>query len=161
MRSKLTCFLFISILFLGLLGCDTNNLNENVSGEAKAIDFKKVDDFEVSINVGHRENNLNVYATITYVGKEASKDIYHGGSIFFFNVHQQDGSFEYLGGMDQPLLITKLSQGEPHIVDFNLLDMPKLNPGVYEFEAIAHFSLDDDVIGTVVEIPVSKIAEIE
>ena len=39
-----------------------------------------MDDFKVSINV---EKDLNVYATVTYIGEAAEKDIYHGGSIFF------------------------------------------------------------------------------
>jgi hypothetical protein len=96
------------------------------------------------------------------MGEEAEKDIYHGGSIFFFNVYQQDGDFEYLGFMDQPLLTTTLIRNEPHRVDFKGIEKLKLKPGTYEFEAIANFSLDsEDVLGTENEIPVSKIEEVE
>ncbi|MET3656229.1 hypothetical protein [Sporosarcina psychrophila] len=106
-------FIVVSIILIfGLFGCVTNNNNEeNVSGKPKiAIESKQVDDFKVSINV---EKDLNVYATITYIGEAAEKDIYHGGSIFFFNVYQIDGDFEYFGVMNQPLLTTTLIRNEP------------------------------------------------
>lgn len=75
-------FIVVSIILIfGLFGCVTNNNNEeNVSGKPKiANESKQVDDFKVSINV---EKDLNVYATITYIGEADEKDIYHGGSIF-------------------------------------------------------------------------------
>ena len=118
-----------------------------------------MDDFKVSIHV---EKDLNVYATITYIGEAAEKDIYHGGSIFFFNVYQQDGDFEHLGIMEQPLLTTTLIRNEPHKVLFKGIENLTLKTGTYEFEAIADFSLDsDDVLGTKIEIPVSKIVEVK
>jgi hypothetical protein len=163
MMSRLIIVIF-SILVLGLFGCGTSNKNdENVSGEPKITnESKQVDDFKVSINVEDGEKDLNVYATITYLGEEAEKDIYHGGSIFFFNVYQKDGDFEYLGGMEQPLLTTTLIRNEPHRVNFLEIENLKLKQGSYEFEAIADFSLDsDDVLGTKIEIPVSKIDEID
>ncbi|MDW0114547.1 hypothetical protein QT711_15215 [Sporosarcina saromensis] len=153
-------FIVVSIIFIfGLFGCvKSNNNEENVSGEPKITnDSKQVDDFEVTINV---EKDLNVYATITYIGEAAEKDIYHGGSIFFFNIYQQDGDFEYFGAMTQPLITTTLIQNEPHIVKFEGIEKLKLKTGTYEFEAIANFSLDsDDVLETKFEIPVSKITK--
>lgn len=149
------------ILIFGLSGCGkSNHGEENVNIEPKITnESKHVDDFKVTINV---EKDLNVYATITYVGDVAKKDIYHGGSIFYFNVYQQDGDFEYLGGMDQPLLTTTLIRNEPHRIKLVGLEKDKLKPGIYEFEAIANFSLDsDDLLGTKIEIPVSKIKKIE
>jgi hypothetical protein len=153
-----------STLVLGLFGCGTsNNIEKNISGEPKTTnESKQVDDFKVSINVENGEKDLNVYATITYLGEETKKDIYHGGSIFFFNVYQKDGDFEYIGGMEQPLLTTTLIPNEPHRVSFIGIEYLKLKQGTYEFEAIADFSLDSgDVIGTKIEIPVSKIGEID
>lgn len=130
------------------------NDQPEVTGESN-----QVDDFKVSIHV---EDELDAYATITYVGEEAEKDIYHGGSIFFFNIYQQDGNFKHLGAMEQPLLATTLIQNEPHRVTFNSLDDITLKSGKYKFEAIAHFSLDsDDVLGTEIEIPVSKMVVVE
>ncbi|QNK86842.1 MULTISPECIES: hypothetical protein [unclassified Sporosarcina] len=155
-------FIVVSIILIfGLFGCVTNNNNEeNVSGKPKiANESKQVDDFKVSINV---EKDLNVYATITYIGEAAEKDIYHGGSIFFFNVYQQNGSFEYFGAMNQPLLTTTLIRNEPHRVKFKGIEKLELKTGTYEFEAIANISLDsDDVLGTKIEIPVSKIEEVK
>lgn len=130
------------------------NDQPEVTGESN-----QVDDFKVSIHV---EDELDAYATITYVGEEAEKEIYHGGSIFYFNIYQLDGDFKHLGAMDQPLLTTTLIQNEPHRVTFNNLDHITLKPGKYKFEAIAQFSLDsDDVLGTEIEIPVSKIVVVE
>ncbi|MHC8514736.1 hypothetical protein [Sporosarcina sp. ITBMC105] len=152
-------FIVVSIILIfGLFGCVKNNNEENVSGEPKITnDSKQVDDFKVTINV---EKDLNVYATITYIGEAAEKDIYHGGSIFFFNIYQQDGDFEYFGAMTQPLITTTLIQNEPHIVKFEGIEKLKLKTGTYEFEAIANFSLDlDDVLETKYEIPVSKITK--
>ena len=155
-------FIVVSIILIfGLFGCVTNNNNEeNVSGKPKiANESKQVDDFKVSINV---EKDLNVYATITYIGEAAEKDIYHGGSIFFFNVYQLDGDFEYFGVMNQPLLTTTLIRNEPHRVKFKGIEKLELKTGTYEFEAIANISLDsDDVLGTKIEIPVSKIEEVK
>lgn len=152
-----------SVLLLGLCGCGTSNNNEeNRSGEPQITnESKQVDDFKVSINVENVEKGLNVYATITYLGEEDEIDIYHGGSIFFFNIYQQDGDFDYLGSMEQPLLTTTLIRNEPHKVNFTEIETLKLKQGTYKFEAIADFSLSsDDVLGTKIEIPVSKIKEI-
>lgn len=154
-------FVVVSIIStFGLYGCVTTNTNkENVSGKPITNESKQVDDFKVSIHV---EKDLNVYATITYIGEAAEKDIYHGGSIFFFNVYQQDGDFEHLGIMEQPLLTTTLIRNEPHKVLFKGIENLTLKTGTYEFEAIADFSLDsDDVLGTKIEIPVSKIVEVK
>ncbi|WP_223701727.1 hypothetical protein [Sutcliffiella deserti] len=161
MKLVLSYKMFIIILVFGLFGCgENNNSEENIRGESYIKnDSQQVDDFKVSINVENGEA-LNVYATITYTGEEAEKDIYHGGSIFFFNIYQQDGYFEYIGGMDQPQLTTTLFQNEPHKVTFNVLDIPNLNPGTYEFEAIASFSLNSEIASNI-EIGVSKIEEID
>lgn len=152
-------FIVISIILIfGLLGCVKNNNNEEkLSGEPKITnDSKQVGDFKVTINV---EKDLNVYATITYIGEAAEKDIYHGGSIFFINVYQQDGDFEYFSAMTQSLLTTTLIRNEPHVVKYEKL---KLKTGSYEVEAIANFAFDsNDVLGTKIEIPVSKIAEVK
>lgn len=154
------------IVVLALFGCGSSNTSEengNGSGEQKIHnESKQVDDFKVLINIENSDKDLTVYATITYMGDEVEKNIYHGGSIFFFNVIQQNGEFEYFGGMEQPLLTTTLIRNEPHRVNFNGIEKLKLKPGTYELEAIANFSLDsDDVVGTKIEIPVSEIVEIE
>jgi hypothetical protein len=136
---------------------------ENINEKPNIVnDTKQIDEFKVSIHVENGGKDLDVYATITYLGNEAEKEIYHGESIFFFNVYQQDGDFEYIGGMEQPLLTTTLIQNKPHKVNLNLTPKVKLNPGTYVFEAISEFSLDsDDVLGTKIEIPVSKMEQID
>ena len=151
-------------MVFGLIGCETNNNNrENVIGEPTINkESNQVDDFKVTINIENDEKYLNVYATITYIGDEAQKDIYHGGSIFMFNIYQQDGDFEYLGAMNLPLLTTTLIRNEPHRVNFEGIEKLELKPGTFEFEAIADFSLDsDNVIESKIEIPVSKVKEID
>ncbi|CAG9620907.1 hypothetical protein [Sutcliffiella rhizosphaerae] len=163
MKLMLNYILLIIILVFGLFGCGKNNTSEENVRDDSFInnDSQQInDDFKVSINVENSEKALNVYATITYTGEEAEKDIYHSGRIFFFNVYQQDGGFDYIGDMDEPQLTTTLFKNEPHIEIFNVLDMPNLNPGTYKFEAIASFSLSSELASNI-EIPVSKIEEID
>ncbi|WP_404430931.1 hypothetical protein [Sutcliffiella horikoshii] len=158
MKSLFSYTMLIIILVFGLFGCDSE---DKVRGESyKKSDSQHVDDFNVSINVEDGDEALNVFATITYTGKEAEIDIYHGGKIFYFNVYQQDGDFEFFGAMDDPQLKTTLFKNEPHKVTFNVLEMPGLNPGTYEFEAIASFSLNSETPSNI-EIPVYKVEEIE
>jgi len=152
------------ILVFGLIGCETNNNNkENVIGEPTINnESKQVDDFKVTINVENDEKDLMVYATITYMGEEAEREIYHGGSIFFFNIYQQDGDFEYMESLTLPLLTTTLIQNKPLRVDLKGIEKLKLESGIYKFEANANFSLDSDkVIESKIEIPVYKIEEID
>ena len=154
-------FMMISaILILGLSGCAITNDNKDHVRTDLVIKngFNQVGDFKVSI---HAEKDLDVYATITYIGDAEKKDIYHGGSIFFFNIDQQDGYFKYEGAMTEPLLTTTLIRNEPHRVDFQGIEQLGLEEGLYEFEAIANFSLDsEDMVGTKSEVPVSTIQEV-
>ncbi|WP_394189940.1 hypothetical protein [Paenisporosarcina quisquiliarum] len=156
------CFL---VMVLGLSGCVTSNNNgdANVSDKPKiSNNSKTVVDFKVTINVQKSQKAPKVYATITYMGEEAEKDIFHGGSIFFFNIYQQDGDFEYIGSMNLPLLTTTLIQNKPLRVDFNGIERLELGSGNYKFEAVANFSLDSDkVMESKIEIPVYKIEEID
>lgn len=65
--------MIISTIFIfGLYGCTTTNNNEeNLNAETVITnDSKQVDDFKVSI---HIEKDLNVYATITYIGDAEKK----------------------------------------------------------------------------------------
>lgn len=173
----LVLFQFVLIILLfGLVGCGTSNnadgnskangeMNqgeENLSENLKISEETNIKgDFKVSIYVEDGEKDLNVYATITYIGEEDKLDIYHGGSIFFFNIYEIDGEFEHIGGMNQPLLTTTLTKEEAHRIKFNNPVLDTLEPGKYEFEAVADFSLDaDDVLGTTIEIPVSVIVKI-
>ncbi|MCT8136730.1 hypothetical protein H1D32_02560 [Anaerobacillus sp. CMMVII] len=164
MLKKLMVHLMVlSVIFFGVVGCGTGSNTENNSGEEPkgSVATKLVDDFEVSINVDDRENDPIVYATITYLGEDAETDIYHGGSIFFFNIYQIDGDFEYMGAMDLPLITTSLKRNEPHNVQLMDKSLKALETGTYEFEAIADFSLDiDDMVNTRMKIEVSTIHEI-
>ena len=152
------------LLVFGLSGCvPVNNGGEYQSGKPQVNNGSKtVDDFKVSINVQQSQKVQKMYATITYMGDEPEIDIYHGGSIFFFNINQQDGDFEYEGAMNLPLLTTTLIRNKSHRVDFNGIEKFKLESGTYEFEAIANFSLDsNNIIESKMEIPVYCIAELE
>ena len=147
------------ILIFGLFGCGTTNSTEENESVNPKVDAEQLEDFKVAIHV---EEDLNVYATITYVGEEAEKEIYHGGSIFFFNVYQEDGNPVYESSMPLPLITTTLTQNEPLREDFNMIKDIEINSGTYEFEAIAMFSLDeDDVLGTSIDMTVSKMVEVE
>ncbi|TFB22860.1 hypothetical protein E3U55_06375 [Filobacillus milosensis] len=153
-----------SILIFGLYGCGTKG--DGAATVSQVVEDEKATaqegEFEVSINVEQKGENLDVYATITYLGDQDQKTIYHGGSIFFFNVYQVGGDFEHIGGMEQPLLSTDLKKGEAHKVEFNHPGLTELKPGTYEFEAIADISIDDEkMVDTKLEVPVTTVVEID
>ncbi|PKR77611.1 hypothetical protein CEY16_06645 [Halalkalibacillus sediminis] len=159
--------LILSIFFMlafGLFACGTDNSGQSNSNERPndTEDTKQEGDFEVSINVENENENPEVHATITYIGEKEQKNIYHGGSIFFFNIYQVNGDFEHIGGMNEPLLTTTLKKDEVHKVEFDHPSLDELETGEYEFEAIADFSLDkDNYIDNKREITVSKIVNIK
>lgn len=153
--------LIVFSLIFALIGCGTDNgeLNEepNVFAESN-----QVDNFDVKLEIIEKEQELTVAATITYVGEKDEIDIYHGGSIFYFNIYQKDGNFEYLGSMDAPLLTTTLTRNEPHKVDFTDSVLDELEPGTYEFEAIAVFSLNvENIVDSLINNPVSLMIIVE
>jgi hypothetical protein len=165
-KVKKVLLTMLLVITLSLYACGTDNSGEeqlNIEEiKEEAVEVKQQGDFEVSINVEENEETLDVYATITYLGEEDNHVIYHGGSIFFFNIYQLDGDFEYLGGMNEPLLSTTLNKDEEYKVEFNYPGLEKLKPGIYEFEAIADISLDEEqIVESNVQIPVSKIVEIK
>lgn len=149
----------LMLLVVGLVGCGTSDQNSGSNSEQiKTTESSQVNDFKVTL---HLEENLEMYATITYSGEEAEVEINHGGSIFFFNIHQQDGSFEYESVMTEQLLTTNLVANEPYRVDFNQVKKLELNKGKYEFQAIADFSVSsNDGTVTPLKIPVSIVREI-
>lgn len=158
---KKILYVFFLMIFI-LAGCGTswNSAKNGTNGSNISSSELQVDDFVIGIHV-EKQYPLQVYATITYTGNDEEIDIYHGGSIFFFNIYNQNGDFEYEGAMEQPLLTTTLKQNQAHQVDMDLSHV-NLKPGTYEFEAIAEFFLDqDDWAGTNYNIPVKVVVDIE
>ncbi|ADU32050.1 hypothetical protein [Evansella cellulosilytica] len=162
-------FIFSKVVFfvlvIGLFGCGTEESRDSSSSDERLINSEETNqdgEFEVSIHVGNDSNDLEVYGTISYIGDKDKINIFHGGSIFFFHIYEVNGDFEHIGGMDQPLLRTTLTKDEAHKVTFIHPVLDELEPGDYEFEAIADFSLDEDnIVNTQIEIPVSTIVEID
>jgi hypothetical protein len=146
---KLRIIIFLSILLFGMCGCNftINEESKNFNHVQPTESIKRVDDFIIEI---YTENN-EVIATITYVGEQQEFHIYHGGRIFLFNVYQVDGNYELLGAMEQPLLTTKLLKGYPHKETYNGPTIDTLKSGIYQFEAIAMFSLDEEVVKSKIE----------
>lgn len=131
------------LLLVLLVGCGAKP--EAPKNEA----VNEVDDFTVRLVV---DEAAKATATITYTGQEAEKTIYHGGNIFFLTITQLDGDFEQPGAMNLPLLSTTLKKDEPHTVVFDDVSLAK---GLYEFEAEARISLDqEDIVGSEITIPV-------
>ena len=159
----LSLVLFL-ILSLGLFGCgyDQNNTSSNSEEPEVTEALEREGDFEVQIEVVRSEEGLTVEASITYLGDEDKVDIYHGGSIFYFNIYEQDGDFEYLGAMDAQLLTTELLPKEPHNIEINYPILEELEPGIYEFEAEAVFSLDEEhITDTMINIPASVMVSLD
>lgn len=160
MKMKMKMIFIYTVILLSLFGCSKPNEKvDDLDKNTNTNESKQVDDFKVSIDV---DENLNTVAAITYIGSEDEKDIYHGGNIFWFNIYKKDGDFIHESSMIQPLLTTTLNQNEPHTVTFNSNEDLDLEKGLYEFEVIADFSLDsNDVSGTKLKIPVSKLQEVK
>lgn len=155
-------FCIFVILVFGLVGCGTDKSGEfNTIQEPKvSTESKQIEDFEVALKI-EEDEGLAVTATITYLGEKDKIEIYHGGSIFFFNIYQKDGDFEHIGAMDLPLLMTTLTRKEPHKVEFTDVDLDELEPGTYQFEGIANFSLDkQNMVDFNIEIPVFSIFKV-
>ncbi len=159
-KLMLSGVLMVLIVSMGLVGCgyDGNNETDSTVEPEEYEATERDGDFEVTIEVDGKDNDLSVAASITYLGDEDTIDIYHGGSIFYFNIYQQDGDFQYLGAMDAQLHSTKLVQNEPHRVEIHYPILEELEPGTYEFEAEAVFSLDEENIAdSTINLPVSVI----
>ena len=157
MNKVLTVLLIVFSLVFGLVGCGTGTTVEPKVFE----ESNQVDDFEVKLEI-EKDKELAVSATVIYLGEKNKIDIYHGGSIFYFNIYQKDGNFEYLGSMELPLLTTTLTRNEPHKVEITDSVLNELEPGTYEFEVIAVISLDiENIVDSLINIPVSLIIVVE
>lgn len=56
---------------------------------------------------------VEIYAELEYVGDEASIDIIHAGSAFFFPMEEKTREYQLDYPMIEPLLMTTLTKGEP------------------------------------------------
>lgn len=56
---------------------------------------------------------VEIYAELEYVGDQDSIDIYHAGSAFFFPMEEKTRGYQLYYPMNDPLLITTLTKGEP------------------------------------------------
>ncbi|OEH84165.1 hypothetical protein BHU72_12215 [Desulfuribacillus stibiiarsenatis] len=169
MNRLFVVILMVVSLVFGIVGCgESNDGQPKLIEDPKVIDnpevveeSKQVGEFEVTIQV-KKDKQLAVMATVTYVGDKNEIDIYHGGSIFFFNIYQKDGDFEYIGAMNQPLITTTLIRNEPHTVAYTGPELERLKPGTYEFEAVANFATNiENIIDSNFNVPVSTIVKID
>ncbi len=135
-------------------------LHQPDESSSNSTETKKQGDFEVRI-FAEQDQELNVYATLTYRGEEESIDIYHATWIFYFGITQLDGDYETTIGMEEPLRTTTLVKDEPHVEQLKT-DTLNLKPGKYKFEAIADFSTNSEkMLETGSEIPVSTVVEVK
>lgn len=78
MKKLLVLLIIFSFL---IAGCGQEQARKKDRNDQPEVtdESNQVDDFKVSMDV---EDELDAYATITYVGEEAEKEIYHGGKYF-------------------------------------------------------------------------------
>lgn len=100
-------------------------------GDTPADAIASIDDYAVSTTeataedgdfiyrlVSEREQyssggSVELYAELEYVGEQDSIDIYHAGSAFFFPMNEQTRGYQLDYPMEEPLLTTTLTKGEP------------------------------------------------
>ena len=168
-------FVFMILIFV-LLGCTTNSDEESVSDKSVSKNgTKQIDDINTmkqfdndTIQVGdfivslHAENESNVYATITYVGDEFEKTIFHGGSIFHFDIYQLNGELEYQSFMTLKSEETTLIRNEPLKEYLYGIKESELKEGIYKIEATANFYLNpENEVESRLVVPISKFHEIK
>lgn len=61
---------------------------------------------------------ISMYAELEYTGEQASIDIFHAASPFYFELLEKTRDFEIPYAMDEPLLVTTLVKGEPLREDY-------------------------------------------
>ncbi len=116
-------FLLLGIS-IGLAGC---NVQENPS--IKLDDFKATPaaeavqgDFIYRLTAEDDTfgagGPISMYAELEYTGDQASIDIYHAASPFYFDLHEKTRDFEIPYAMNEPLLVTTLVKGEPLREDY-------------------------------------------
>lgn len=171
------CMFVTLILFLLLLGCQETQsterqLESSDPSMSKHKNVEKKEDFIVTIEgtkqVYSKDEEINIYATLTYKGNGEDILINHASSIFYYKIHQKDGDFELESIIDLVRKSTNLRKNKPHISDLDNIGMPVHNvfrngklylpTGQYLITAIADFNLENN---EEFNIPVSLTIEVK
>jgi len=100
-------------------------------GDTPADTTASVDDYSVSTTEASAEDGdfiyrlvseheqytsggpVEIFAELEYTGEEDTIDIFHAGSAFFFPMEEQTRGYQLDYPMEEPLITTTLTKGEP------------------------------------------------
>ncbi|MCM3612213.1 hypothetical protein M4S82_13220 [Planococcus sp. MERTA32b] len=123
MKRLLYFLLLLSILLLAACGTAEEDANgdpasnvmeytvQTTEAEAAEGDFiyRLVSEKEEYVSGGPVE----IYAELEYTGDQETIDIYHAASPFHFPMEEKTRDYEIHYGMEEPLITTTLTKGEP------------------------------------------------
>lgn len=121
---KLHSCLLLSLIILMLAACGTDE--EPSSGTTASTDDFSVENTEASATEGDFFYRLvsekeeyasggpvEIYAELEYVGDQETINIFHAASPFYFPMEEKTRDYEIHYGMEEPLITTTLTKGEP------------------------------------------------
>lgn len=121
---KLHSCLLLSMIILMLAACGTDE--ETTSGTTASLEDFSVKNTEASVTEGDFIYRLvsekeeyasggpvKIYAELEYIGDQDTIDIFHAASPFYFPMEEKTRNYEIHYGMEEPLITTTLTKGEP------------------------------------------------
>ncbi len=117
----------IGLVVIGLTACGTGNQGEKRSSvAANDLDVYNVQQTTVEVTEGdfiyrlvskkdhYKDEEVQLYAELEYVGEKDEIAIYHAASPFYFPMKEEMRGFNINYPMNEPLVETILQQGEPY-----------------------------------------------
>ncbi len=121
---KFHSYLLSSLMLFPLAACGTDE--ETSSSSTASLDDFAVENTEVTITEGdfiyrlvsekeqyESGGPVEIYGELEYTGDQESIDIFHAASPFYFPIEEKTRNYELDYPMNEPLLTTTLTKGEP------------------------------------------------
>lgn len=150
MMKKYRVYAFLIFLVMFMTSCSSANSDDE--GPENQEPINQAGDFQVEIFSEDSEeaDTPEIYATITYLGNQPEIEVTHNNVLIYFNLYGE-GKELFPKALPDVLETTKLLKNEPRKTRYSDEELDQLDPGAYEIEAVAFFSLDE----TDYSIPVS------
>ncbi len=177
--------LFISILIL-VVGCGTFEKNNGTTSkyehENKKEAIESNDQFSFRLysekEVYQVGEPLEIIAELTYIGGKQSITISHAASPIWLHTMNLTEDYQFVGAMNQPLLITELKSGVPFVQKyqfsggtyyegapgksysdevFHKMAEEQFPPGQYEIKGNTDFAVGEDILDNKIRLETSII----
>ncbi|MCK0470965.1 hypothetical protein [Halalkalibacter sp. APA_J-10(15)] len=117
----------IGLVVIGLTACGTGNQGEQRSSVTVSdLEEYNVQQTAVEVTEGdfiyrlvsekdyYKDEAVQLYAELEYIGEKDEMTIYHAASPFYFPMKEEVRGFDIGYSMNEPLVETILQQGEPY-----------------------------------------------